>query len=72
MERNKEKDLVIVMGDDNTGYERIMGRHGLGEMNEKGEMFADFCSDFECVIGGFCVAPQRKTQDNMGFSKQHY
>ena len=59
MERNKEKDLVIVMGDfnaeigkDNTAYEQIMGRHGLVEMNENGEMFADFCSEFKRVIGG--------------------
>ncbi|VDP82770.1 unnamed protein product, partial [Schistosoma mattheei] len=35
------KDLTILMGDlnakvgmNNTGYEDIMGRHGLGEMNE--------------------------------------
>ena len=58
MDRYK-KDLVIVMGDfnanvgkDNTGCERTMGRHGLGKMNANGEMFADFCSLFECVIGG--------------------
>ncbi|VDO47389.1 unnamed protein product [Schistosoma margrebowiei] len=38
------KDLTILMGDfnakvgtDNTGYEDIMGRHGLGERNENGE-----------------------------------
>ena len=40
------KDLVILMGNlnakvgmDNTGYEDIMGRHGLGERNESGERF---------------------------------
>ena len=67
MERCKEKDLVIVMGGfnakigkDNTGCERITGRHELGEMNENGEMFADFCSDFECVIGG-SVFPHKET-----------
>ena len=56
MERYKEKDLVIV----NTGCERIMGRHGTGEMNKNGETFADFCSDFECVIGG-SVFPHKET-----------
>ena len=29
-----------------------MGKHGLSEMNENGEMFADCCSNYECVIGG--------------------
>ena len=58
MERNKKDDLVI--GKDKTGYEQIMGRHGLGEMNENGEMLADFCSDFECVIGG-SVFPHKET-----------
>nr|KAG5705881.1 hypothetical protein BaRGS_030771 [Batillaria attramentaria] len=29
-----------------------MGRHGLGEMNENGEMLADFCATNNLVIGG--------------------
>ena len=68
MERNKKKGLVIVMGNfnakigkDNTEYEPIMGRHRPGEMNENGEMFADFCSDFKCVIGS-SVFPHKEIQ----------
>ncbi|VDO67343.1 unnamed protein product [Schistosoma margrebowiei] len=45
VEKCPTKDLTILMGDlnakvgiDNTGYEDIMGRHGLGERNENGEI----------------------------------
>ncbi|VDP33361.1 unnamed protein product [Schistosoma margrebowiei] len=48
VEKNPTKDLTILMGDlnakvgmDNTGYEDIMERHGLGERNENGERFAN-------------------------------
>ena len=54
-----EKDVTILMGDfnakigqDNTGYEEVMGRYGLGEMNENGERFVDFCAMNNLVIGG--------------------
>ena len=37
------------IGKDYTVYKQIMGKQGLGEMNENGETFADFCSDHICV-----------------------
>ena len=53
------KDVNILMGDfnakigkDNTGYEEVMGKHGLGEINENGERFADTCAINKIVIGG--------------------
>lgn len=53
------KDMNIPMGDfnakigsDNAGYEDIMGTHGLGQMNENGERFADLCALNQLVIGG--------------------
>ena len=53
------RDVTIVMGDlnakigeDNTGYEEVMGRHGLGEMSDNGERFTDFCALNGLVIGG--------------------
>nr|KAG5693036.1 hypothetical protein BaRGS_005660 [Batillaria attramentaria] len=53
------KDMTILMGDvnakigsDNTGYEDTMGTHGLGQMNENAERFADFCALNQLVIGG--------------------
>ena len=54
-----KRNIVIVMGDfnakvssDNRGYEEIMGRQGLGEMNDNGERFADLCAENNLVIGG--------------------
>ena len=53
------RDMLILMGDmnakvgsSNTDREREMGRHGLGDMNENGEMLADFCAVNNLVIGG--------------------
>ena len=59
LDKRNEDDINILMGDlnakigaDNTGYENIMGKHGLGVMNENGERFADLCAMNEMVIGG--------------------
>ena len=35
-------DLNAKLGSDNSGYEEVMGRQGLGKINENGEMLADF------------------------------
>nr|KAG5707903.1 hypothetical protein BaRGS_031634 [Batillaria attramentaria] len=52
IDRGGTKDMTILMGDfnakigsDNTGYEDTMGTHGLGQMNENGERFANFCPE---------------------------
>ncbi|VDO63606.1 unnamed protein product [Schistosoma margrebowiei] len=59
IEKCSRKDLTIPMGDlnlkvgiDNTGYEDIMGRHGLGQRNENGERFANLCAFNKLVMGG--------------------
>ncbi|GFR98318.1 craniofacial development protein 2 [Elysia marginata] len=59
MDKLPKKDINILMGDanakigrENTGYDRIMGSHGLGEMNDNGERFANFCLFNKMVIGG--------------------
>ena len=60
------KDLNVFMGDanakigeDNTGYEGIMGQHGLGQMNDNGERLANFCAFNSLVIGG-SIFPHRR------------
>jgi hypothetical protein len=60
------RDIIIVLGDfnakvggDNTGREIIMGREGLGTINDNGEIFADFCLQNDLVIGG-TVFPHRR------------
>ena len=59
LDRRGAKDITILMGDfnakigmDNTGYEIIIGTHGLGQMNENCERFADLCALNQLVIGG--------------------
>ena len=51
IDKGGAKDMTILMGDfnakigaDNTGYEDTMGIHGLGQMNENGQCFADLCA----------------------------
>ena len=51
------RDMKILMGDlkvgtDDTNRDLIMGRHGTGEQNENGELFAEFCTYNDLVIGG--------------------
>ncbi|VDO86898.1 unnamed protein product [Schistosoma margrebowiei] len=50
-EKSPRKALTILTGElnaevgvDNTRYEDIMGRHGLGKRNENGERFANLCA----------------------------
>ena len=65
LSRPSDQDVNILMGDfnakigsDNLGYDEVMGndevmgRHGLDEMNENGERFADACALNNMVIGG--------------------
>ncbi|KAJ3609526.1 hypothetical protein NHX12_024047 [Muraenolepis orangiensis] len=53
------RDLIILLGDFNAkiggrneGYEEVMGKHGVGKMNENGEMFVETCVNNNLVIGG--------------------
>ncbi|XP_076439125.1 uncharacterized protein LOC143277998 [Babylonia areolata] len=59
IDRVPKRDMKIIMGDmnakvgaDNTAKELIMGKHGVGEQNENGELFTDFCTFNDLVIGG--------------------
>ena len=52
-------DFNAKIGSDNKGYEEIMGKHGIGEMNENGERFADLCATNSLVIGG-SVFPHKR------------
>jgi hypothetical protein len=58
--REVDRHDVLIMGGDfnakvgkeNRGREHCMGVNGLGDMNENGLLFSDFCSENELVIGG--------------------
>ncbi|CAH8665796.1 unnamed protein product [Schistosoma curassoni] len=77
IEKCPRKDLTILMGDlnakvgiDNTGYEDIMGRHGLGERNENGERFANLCAFNKLVIGG-TIFPHKRIHKATWISPDH-
>ncbi|VDP25230.1 unnamed protein product [Schistosoma margrebowiei] len=77
IEKCPRKDLTILMGDlnakvgmDNTGYEDIMGRHGLGERNENGERFANLCAFNKSVIGG-TIFPYKRIHKATWISPDH-
>ncbi|VDO65390.1 unnamed protein product [Schistosoma margrebowiei] len=77
IEKCPSKDLTIMMGDlnakvgiDNSGYEDIMGRHGLGERNENGERFANLCAFNKLVIGG-TISPHNRIHKATWISSDH-
>ncbi|VDP59738.1 unnamed protein product, partial [Schistosoma curassoni] len=77
IEKCPTKDLTILMGDisakvltDNTGYEDIMGRHGLGERNENGERFANPCAFNKLLIDG-TIFPHKRTHKTTWTSPDH-
>ena len=50
-------DILLVMGglnakigEDNEGYENIIGSHGVGERNDNGERLVDFCGLNNLVV----------------------
>ena len=45
-------DLNAKMGINNTNSDHIMGTHGTGEQNKNGELFTEFCSFNDLIIGG--------------------
>ena len=54
-----KRDLTILLGDlnakigsDNSGLEQVMGKHGIGTMNDNGRRFTEFCAFNSLVIGG--------------------
>jgi hypothetical protein len=55
----RKRDAIIVMGDmnakigpNNEGLVYVMGRHGIGNMNENGELFSVLCASHELIVGG--------------------
>lgn len=45
-------ELNAKVGQDNTDYERVMGKHGVGIRNDSGERLVEFCTMHNLVIGG--------------------
>lgn len=47
-------ELNAKIGAVNTGYEQVIGRHGVARMNENGKLFVDFCAQNNLVIRAVC------------------
>ena len=45
-------DINAKVGRNNVGRQNVMGKEGLGDRNENGDLFLDFCAQNELVIGG--------------------
>ena len=63
-------DLNAKIGSDNSGYEEVMGKQGLGRMNENGEMLADVFAFNNMIIGG-SVFPHRRIHKATWVSPDH-
>ena len=77
LDRRGAKNIIKLMGDfnakigiDNTGYEDTMGTHGLGQVNENGERFADLCALNQLVIGG-SIFPHKRIYKATWISPNH-
>ncbi|VDP04553.1 unnamed protein product, partial [Schistosoma margrebowiei] len=63
-------DLNAKVGIDNSGYEDILGRHGLGERKENGKRFANLCAFNKLVIGG-TIFPHKRIHKATWISPAH-
>lgn len=77
LQTRKERDILLLMGDmnakvgdDNSGHNLVMGKQGLGIMNENGQRFADFCADYDLVIGG-TIFPHKRIHKATWISPDH-
>ena len=56
-------DFSAKVGSDNRGYDELVEQHGLREMNDNGQRFAEQPGDW-----GECLPAQKDTQGNMGIT----
>ena len=84
-----KRDLPILLGDmnakigsDNSGLEQVMGRHGMGAMNDNGRRFTEFCAFNKLIIGGSLfphkdvhkatwISPDRVTENQLDHITTH-
>ena len=45
-------DVNVKIGPNNEGLEHVMGRRGIANMNENGELFSELCANYDLIIGG--------------------
>ena len=77
LDKCPHRDITIMMGDfnakignDNTGYEEVMGKHGIGQMSENGEKFLDICALNKLIVGG-SIYPHKRIHKATWVSPDH-
>jgi len=72
-----KRDVVLMMGDlnarvgsANEDLEHIMGKHGVGTMNENGSLFVELCGNHSLKIGG-TLFPHKECHKNTWYSNDH-
>ena len=71
------QDLVMVLGDlnarpsnNNIGRDRVMGKHGVGTINDNGERLCQFCEENNMVIiRRHLVSAQRYSQGDLDLTQ---
>ena len=76
-QRVPKHDLLVVMGDfntkignDNKGYEDILGKSGVGVLNDNGQRLIDFCQLNDLVIGGSAQGHSQSHVDRTKWSNK--
>ena len=74
-EQIHKHDMLIITEDMNAkvrnlvnGLERVMGRHGMGTVNDNGERLTEFCDFNEMVITG-TISAQGNSQADLGVTR---
>jgi hypothetical protein len=69
--------VVLMMGDFNArvgsandNFEHIMGKHGVGAMNENGNLFVELCGNHSLKIGE-TLFPHKECHKNTWYSNDH-
>jgi exonuclease III len=75
--RIPRRDVVMLMGDlnarvgsANEDLDHIMGKHGVGNMNENGSLFVELCGNHGLKIGG-TLFPHKECHKNTWLSNDH-
>lgn len=59
-------DTNAKIGQNNKNWERIMGKHMIGKMNENRGRLTQFCEINDRVIGGSLFPSEKYLQNNLG------
>src|SRR6476661_11029494 len=75
IKKQKGKDNLVVMGDWNAvvgeeGDEKVVGKYGLGERNERGEKLVEFCKRNKLIVSNtwFQQEKRRNQETQQGIS----